>query len=91
MTTDQIIFDIATKKQKLADGLFEIAQTAATDCQIHYHEHGAVTQCFKFAKGSRPQFMFHPDWHKDLQASVRGATAADGGAGGGGGAAAGGE
>ena len=86
MTTDQMIFDIATKKQKLADGLFEIAQTAATDCQIHYHEHGAATQCFKFAEGSRPQFMFHPDWRKDLQASVRGATAVDGG-----GAAAGGE
>jgi hypothetical protein len=71
MTTDQMIFDIATKKQKLADGLFEIAQTAATDCQIHFHEHGAATQCYKFAAGGRPMFMYHPDWHKDLQASVR--------------------
>jgi hypothetical protein len=71
MTTDQMIFDIATKKQKLADGLFEIAQTAAADCEIHFHEHGAATQCFKFAEGSRPMFMYHPDWHKDLQASVR--------------------
>jgi hypothetical protein len=75
MTTDEMIFDIATKKQKLADGLFEIAQTAATDCEIHFHEHGAVTQCYKFTEGSRPMFMFHPDWHKDLQASVRGAGA----------------
>lgn len=73
MTTDQMIFDIATKKQKLADGLFEIAQTAATDCQIHFHEHGAATQCYKFAAGGRPMFMYHPDWHKDLQASVRAA------------------
>jgi len=71
MTTDEMIFDIATKKQKLADGLFEIAQTAATDCEIHYHEHGAATQCYKFEAGSRPMFMYHPDWHKDLQASVR--------------------
>ena len=72
MTTDEMIYDIAVKKQKLADGLFEIAQTAATDCQIHYHEHGAVTQCYKFAAGNRPMFMYHPDWKKDLQASVRG-------------------
>ena len=73
MTTDEMIYEIAVKKQKLADGLFEIAQTAATDCQIHYHEHGAVTQCYKFAADSRPLFMYHPDWKKDLQASVRGA------------------
>ena len=76
MTTDQMIFDIATKKQKLADGLFEIAQTAAADCKIHFHEHGAATQCFEFAKGARPLFMYHPDWHKDLQASVRATTGA---------------
>jgi len=74
MTTDQMIFDIATKKQKLADGLFEIAQTAAADCEIHFHEHGAATQCFTFAEKSRPMFMYHPDWHKDLQASVRAVT-----------------
>ena len=71
MTTDQMIFDIATKKQKLADGLFEIAQSSAADCEIHYHEHGEATQCFKFTEGSRPMFMYHPDWRKDLQASVR--------------------
>ena len=70
MTTDEIIFDIATKKQTLADGLFEIAQTAAIDCELHYHEHGAVTQCFKYAEEGRPQFMYHPDWRKDLQAAA---------------------
>ena len=67
MTTDQIIYDIATKKQKLADGLYEIAQTAAADCEIHFHEHGAVTQCYKFAEGSRPMFAYHPDWQKDIK------------------------
>ena len=67
MSTDQLIYDIATKKQKLADGLYEIAQTAATDCEIHYHEHGAVTQCYKFAEGGRPGFAFHPDWRKDIK------------------------
>jgi hypothetical protein len=73
MTTDEIILDIATKKQKLADGLFEIAQTSAIDCQLHYHEHGAATQCFKFADAGRPMFMYHPDWRKDIQraASMR--------------------
>jgi hypothetical protein len=71
MTTDQTIFDIATKKQVLANGLMEIAQSAAVDCELHYHEHGAVTQCFRFAEKGRPLFMFHPDWKKDLQASVR--------------------
>ena len=67
MTTDEMIFDIATKKQTLADGLFDIAQTAAIDCELHYHEHGAVTQCFKYPENERPMFMYHPDWRKDLQ------------------------
>jgi hypothetical protein len=71
-STDQMIFEIATNKQKLADGLFEIAQTAATDCTLHFHEHGAVTKCFEFKEGARPMFLYHPDWRKDLQASVRG-------------------
>jgi hypothetical protein len=74
MTTDQVIFDIATKKQKLADNLFTIAQSAATDCQVHQVENqreGETIQCFKFAKGGRPAFMFHPDWKKDLQAQYR--------------------
>jgi len=67
MTTDEMIFDIATKKQTLADGLFDIAQTAAIDCELHYHEHGAMTQCFKYPENERPMFMYHPDWRKDLQ------------------------
>jgi hypothetical protein len=84
MTTDQIIFDIATKKQMLADSLSEIAQSAAVDCELHYHEHGQVTKCFRFEEGRRPMFMYHPDWHKDLHGGVRSATAtaAMGGAGG---------
>jgi hypothetical protein len=67
MTTDEMIFDIATKKQTLADGLFDIAQTAAIDCELHYHEHGAMTQCFKYPENERPMFMYHPDWRKDIQ------------------------
>lgn len=78
MTTDQIIFDIATKKQLLADSLSEIAQSAAVDCELHFHEHGQVTKCFRFEAGRRPMFMYHPDWHKDLQG---GAVRAAGGAG----------
>jgi hypothetical protein len=68
-TTDEIIYSIAMKKQRLADGLYEIAQTAATDCELHFHEHGAVTQCYKFAEGSRPMFAYHPDWQKDIKDS----------------------
>ena len=71
MTTDQMIFDIATKKQKLADGLMEIAQSAAVDCDLHFHEHGEATQCFSFSEAGGPQFMYHPDWRKDLVAGVR--------------------
>ena len=76
MTTDEIIFDIATKKQRLADGLFEIAQTAAIDCALHYHEHGGVTQCYRYADAGRPMFMYHPDWRKDIRSAgaVRGLT-----------------
>jgi hypothetical protein len=66
MSTDEIIFDIATKKQTLSDGLFEIIQTAAVDCELHFHEHGKVTQCFKFPENYRPLFTHHPDWRKDM-------------------------
>lgn len=65
MTTDQMIFDIATKKQKLADGLMEIAQSAAVDCRLHEFEHGKTVHCFQYEGGSRPMFMYHPDWQKD--------------------------
>jgi hypothetical protein len=66
MTTDQMIYDIATKKQKLADGLMEIAQSAAVDCRLHEYEHGKTAHCFQFKGGMRPMFMYHPDWQKDL-------------------------
>jgi hypothetical protein len=69
-TTDEIIFSIAEKKQQLADGLAEIAQSAAVDCELHYFEHGETIKCFKFAEGARPAFMFHPDWQKDLVAAA---------------------
>jgi hypothetical protein len=75
MTTDQVIYSIAQNKQKLADGLMEIAQSAAMDCELHFHEHGGVTKCFKYADKGRPLFMYHPDWHRDLlaQAGMRSA------------------
>ncbi len=66
MTTDQMIYDIAMKKQKLADGLMEIAQSAAVDCRLHEYEHGKTVHCFQFKGGMRPMFMYHPDWQKDL-------------------------
>jgi len=74
MTTDQIIFDIATRKQVLADELAAIMQSAAVDCQLHFHEHGEATQCFKFKEGARPLFMYHPNWRKDSDAAVRAAV-----------------
>jgi hypothetical protein len=80
-TTDEIIYSIEMKKQRLADGLYEIAQTAATDCELHFHEHGAVTQCYKFAEGSRPMFAYHPDWQKDIKDSGVKSVGAGAGAG----------
>jgi hypothetical protein len=84
-TTDQMIYEIATQKQVLADGLSEIVQAAAVDCELHYHEHGAMTQCYRFSGAERPMFTMHPDWRKDLQAPVKAAGGAGGGGGGGGG------
>jgi hypothetical protein len=65
-TTEETINNIATIKQKLADGLSEIAQSAAVDCNLHFHEHGKVTKCFSFGTGRRPLFSYHPDWEKDI-------------------------
>jgi hypothetical protein len=74
-TTDEMIFEIATKKQELADGLSKVIQSAAIDCELHLHEHGEATQCFKFKEGARPGYMFDPDWHKDNEAAIRSALA----------------
>ena len=68
-TTDETIFEIATAKQKLADGLFAVAQASAMDCQVHYFEHGARTECFKYPPGARPLFVYHPDIERDLVAA----------------------
>jgi hypothetical protein len=85
MTTDQMIFDIATRKQVLADELSNIIKSAAVDCQLHLHENGGdvkgpdgkeIIQCFKYKEGARPMFMYHPDWRKDSEAVLRSATAA---------------
>ena len=70
-TTDEQIYDIAVDKQKLADGLFEIAQSAATDCKLHYAEQsqGTTLSCFEFPEGKRPMFLYHPDYEQDIAAS----------------------
>ena len=77
-TTDEIIYDIAVNKQKLADGLSQIIQSAAVDCQLHSQEHGGdkAVQCYTFKEGARPMFMYHPDWRKDDSGAIRSATAA---------------
>jgi hypothetical protein len=72
MTTDEAIYTIAVSKQKLADGIQEIFQSAAVDCELHFHEHvssskpGEVTQCFRIGTENAPAFMASPDWHDDL-------------------------
>ena len=73
-TTDEMIYEIAEKKQVLADGLSAIIQSAAVDCQLHYHEHGEKTQCYTFKEGARPMFMYHPNWRKDSGEAVRSAV-----------------
>jgi hypothetical protein len=72
-TTDENILGIAIRKQKLANGLFEIVQTAAVDCELHYHEHGMATQCYHFnkhhfARGDAGRlFTYHPNWIQDVR------------------------
>jgi hypothetical protein len=86
-TTDEQIYGIALIKKDLADSLFEIAQASAADCQIHYYEQGqtAGVVCFEYKKGSRPNFLYHPDVRRDLLAAAAraGPAASTGGAGGG--------
>ena len=69
MTTDQLIMSIATAKQQLADSLFAITQQAAIDCELHFHEHGAVTKCLKYGPTGGPTFAYHPDWKVDIETS----------------------
>ncbi len=72
-TTDENILNIAIRKQKLANGLFEIVQTGAVDCELHYHEHGMATQCYHFnkhhfARGDAGRlFTYHPNWKQDVR------------------------
>jgi hypothetical protein len=69
-TTDEQIYGIALIKKQLADGLFSIAQSAATDCKIHYFEQGeaAGVVCFEYPKGQRDRFLYHPDYNRDVPA-----------------------
>jgi hypothetical protein len=69
-TTDEVIYEIAKAKQKLADGLFEIAQSTAVDCELHFMEHGGVTECYKWSNADRPYFLYHPDIARDLAGST---------------------
>ena len=72
LTTDEMIYSIAVNKQKLADGIQGIFQSAAVDCELHIHEHsetsstGEVTQCFRIGSEHAPAFLTSPDWHEDL-------------------------
>jgi hypothetical protein len=59
-----MLFNIAQKKQKLADELFSIAQTAAIDCELHIMEHGNGLKCYKYEAQSN--FIYHPNWEEDL-------------------------
>ena len=68
-TTDEVIFDIAQKKQTLADALAEIAQSAAIDCFVHSIEHRRSIACFTYPDKGHPGFMYHPDWQKDIAAA----------------------
>jgi hypothetical protein len=68
-TTDEKILRIAIYKQQLADGLSEITQAAAIDCELHFHEHGAVTRCMKYPSSGGPTFSYHPDYVVDLNNS----------------------
>ena len=71
-TTDEVLLDIALSKQKLANGLVGIAQSAAVDCSIHNLEHSKGIEkskqikCFKYAAGTRPSFLYHPYWATDI-------------------------
>ena len=71
-TTDEKILKIAIYKQQLADGLSEITQAAAIDCELHFHEHGAVTRCMKYPTTGGPTFAYHPDWNTDIRKSPLG-------------------
>jgi hypothetical protein len=66
MTTDELIMSIAKAKQELADNLFAITQQAAIDCELHFHEHGAVTKCLKYGAAGGPTYAYHPDWKADV-------------------------
>ena len=68
-TTDEKILRIAIYKQQLADGLSEITQAAAIDCELHFHEHGSVTRCMKYPPSGGPTFAYHPDYVVDLNNS----------------------
>jgi hypothetical protein len=78
-TTDQNILNIAIRKQTLANGLFEIVQTGAVDCELHFHEHGMATQCYHFnkhhfARGDAGRlFTYHPNWIQDVRQAPGGA------------------
>jgi hypothetical protein len=69
-TTDEIIFDIAQKKETLADALSEVAKSAAIDCRVHSIEHGGRISCYTFNDGGKPGMIYHPNWRRDIAISL---------------------
>ena len=69
-TTDEMIFDIAKKKETLADALSDVAKSAAIDCRIHSIEHGARISCYTFDDKGKPGMTYHPYWRRDIAISL---------------------
>jgi len=64
-STDKIIFDIAVKKQVLANELERVLQESAIDCVLIRESSTIEKKCFVFKSMSR--FMFNPNWEVDVQ------------------------
>lgn len=58
-TTDQSILTLSNAKKKLADGLFEVMQASAVDCELNANENGALA-CYRFAGEPTMEPLFHP-------------------------------
>jgi hypothetical protein len=67
ITTDQLIYNIASGKEKLNNSILDIMKKGAIDCQLFKKENGFSQSCF-ILPGNETSMthLFHPDLDTDI-------------------------
>lgn len=64
-TTDEFIYGVSERKQKIIDGLLKAMKECAVDCEMNAQDNTDVDACFSF-EGTSTQYTFVPNLLEDI-------------------------